>query len=203
MLDRFLPGVDRALVLKLVAFHTFVIAISNWLVQYKFGFFGHPIAVSAFTFPLVVVATDLTVRMVGKTTGRAVVALSFIPAIVASILVVLASGAPSSVALRIGFGSGLAYFIGTLLDVYVFQYFRERYNSWWIAPTLSSIVTTIVDTYTFFGTAFYKSANAFMAANWHIVATNHIIIKVLVGLLVIIPAYGVLLNYIQKKLAAK
>jgi uncharacterized integral membrane protein (TIGR00697 family) len=186
-----------------VAFHTFVIAISNWLVQYKFGFFGHPIAVSAFTFPLVVVATDLTVRMVGKTTGRAVVALSFIPAIVASILVVLASGAPSSVALRIGFGSGLAYFIGTLLDVYVFQYFRERYNSWWIAPTLSSIVTTIVDTYTFFGTAFYKSANAFMAANWHIVATNHIIIKVLVGLLVIIPAYGVLLNYIQKKLDAK
>jgi uncharacterized PurR-regulated membrane protein YhhQ (DUF165 family) len=60
-----------------------------------------------------------------------------------------------------------------------------------------------VDTHTFFGTAFYKSANAFMAANWHIVATNHIIIKVLVGLLVIIPAYGVLLNYIQKKLDAK
>ena len=203
MLDRFLPGVDRILVLKLVAFHTFVIAISNWLVQYKFGFFGHPIAVSAFTFPLVVVATDLTVRMVGKTTGRAVVALSFIPAIIASILVVLASGAPSSVALRIGFGSGLAYFIGTLLDVYVFQYFREKYNSWWIAPTLSSIVTTIVDTYTFFSTAFYNSANAFMAANWHIVATNHIIIKVLVGLLVVIPAYGVLLNYMQKKLNAK
>jgi uncharacterized integral membrane protein (TIGR00697 family) len=202
MLDRFLPGVDRALVLKLVAFHTFVIAISNWLVQYKFGFFGHPIAVSAFTFPLVVVATDLTVRMVGKTTGRAVVALSFIPAIVASILVVLASGAPSSVAVRIGVGSGLAYFIGTLLDVYVFQYFREKYNSWWIAPTMSSIVTTIVDTYTFFSTAFYKSANAFMADNWHIVATNHIIIKVLVGLLVVIPAYGVLLNYMQKKLNA-
>ena len=203
MLDRFLPGVDRTLVLKLVAFHTFVIAISNWLVQYKFGFFGHPIAVSAFTFPLVVVATDLTVRMVGKTTGRAVVALSFIPAIIASILVVLASGAPSSVAVRIGVGSGLAYFIGTLLDVYVFQYFREKYNSWWIAPTLSSIVTTIVDTYTFFSTAFYKSANAFMADNWHIVATNHIIIKVLVGLLVVIPAYGVLLNYMQKKLDAK
>jgi uncharacterized integral membrane protein (TIGR00697 family) len=203
MLDRFLPGVDRTLVLKLVAFHTFVIAISNWLVQYKFGFFGHPIAVSAFTFPLVVVATDLTVRMVGKTTGRAVVALSFIPAIIASILVVLASGAPSSVAVRIGIGSGLAYFIGTLLDVYIFQYFREKYNSWWIAPTLSSIVTTIVDTYTFFSTAFYKSANTFMADNWHIVATNHIIIKVLVGLLVVIPAYGVLLNYMQKKLDAK
>lgn len=200
MLDRFLPGLDKSLALKLVAFHTLVIAISNWLVQYKFGFFGHPIAVSAFTFPLVVVATDLTVRMVGKELGRSVVALSFIPAIVASMLVVLASGAPGITAVRIGLGSGLAYLIGTMLDVYVFQYIRERYSSWWIAPTLSSVVTTVIDTYTFFFTAFYKGANPFMADNWHIVATNHIVIKVIVGLLVVVPAYGVLLNYLQRKL---
>ena len=200
MLDRLLPGLDKSLALKLVAFHTLVIAISNWLVQYKFGFFGHPIAVSAFTFPLVVVATDLTVRMVGKELGRSVVALSFIPAIVASMLVVLASGAPGITAVRIGLGSGLAYLIGTMLDVYVFQYIRERYSSWWIAPTLSSVVTTVIDTYTFFFTAFYKGANPFMADNWHIVATNHIVIKVIVGLLVVVPAYGVLLNYLQRKL---
>jgi uncharacterized PurR-regulated membrane protein YhhQ (DUF165 family) len=200
MLDRLLPGLDRSLVLKLVAFHTLVIAISNWLVQYKFGFFGHPIAVSAFTFPLVVVATDLTVRMVGKELGRTVVALSFVPAIIASMLVVLASGAPGITAVRIGVGSGLAYLIGTMLDVYVFQYIRERYNSWWIAPTLASVVTTVIDTYTFFFTAFYKGANEFMAANWHIVATNHIVIKVLVGLLVVVPAYGVLLNYLQRRI---
>jgi len=200
MLDRLLPGLDRSLVLKLVAFHTLVIAISNWLVQYKFGFFGHPIAVSAFTFPLVVVATDLTVRMVGKELGRTVVALSFVPAIIASMLVVLASGAPGITAVRIGLGSGLAYLIGTMLDVYVFQYIRERYNSWWIAPTLASVVTTVIDTYTFFFTAFYKGANEFMAANWHIVATNHIVIKVLVGLLVVVPAYGVLLNYLQRRI---
>lgn len=200
MLDRFLPGLDKSLAVKLVLFHTFVIAISNWLVQYKFGFFGHPIAVSAFTFPLVVVATDLTVRMVGKELGRTVVALSFVPAIIASILVVLASGAPAITAVRIGVGSGLAYLLGTLLDVYVFQYIRERYNSWWIAPTLASVVTTVIDTYTFFFTAFYKGANVFMAANWHVVATNHIIIKVLVGLLVVVPAYGLLLSYLQRKI---
>ena len=200
MLDRFLPGLDKSLAVKLVLFHTFVIAISNWLVQYKFGFFGHPIAVSAFTFPLVVVATDLTVRMVGKELGRTVVALSFVPAIIASMLVVLASGAPAITAVRIGVGSGVAYLLGTLLDVYVFQYIRERYNSWWIAPTLASVVTTVIDTYTFFFTAFYRGANVFMAANWHIVATNHIIIKVLVGVLVVVPAYGLLLNYLQRKI---
>ena len=103
MLDRFLPGLDKSLAVKLVLFHTFVIAISNWLVQYKFGFFGHPIAVSAFTFPLVVVATDLTVRMVGKELGRTVVALSFVPAIIASMLVVLASGAPTITAVPVSY----------------------------------------------------------------------------------------------------
>lgn len=190
---------DRGLLAKLIVLHTFIIAISNWLVQYKFGFYGHPIAISAFTFPLVVVATDLTVRMVGKELGRKVVTWAFIPAIVASVLVVMASGAPASVAYRIGLGSGLAYFIGTMLDVHVFSYIRERYNQWWLAPTLASVVTTVVDTYTFFFTAFYRGANEFMAANWHIVATNHIIIKVIVGLIVVVPAYGLLLAYLQRK----
>ena len=116
--------------------------------------------------------------------------------------VVKLGGAPDSVAFRIGLGSGMAYFMSNLLDVYVFQYFRERYQSWWIAPTLSSIVSTFIDTYTFFFTAFYKGANEFMAANWFTVATNNSISKIIVSLLVILPAYGVLLSYLQKKIAA-
>jgi len=200
MLDRLFPGLDRSLALKLVAFHTFIIALSNWLVTFKFTIFDHTLAYAAFTFPLVVVATDLTVRLIGKDMGRAVVGLSFIPAIIASILVVYAGGAPSSVAFRIGLGSGMAYLVSTMLDVYVFQYLREKYSAWFIAPALSSIVSNIIDTYTFFGTAFAGGADEFMAANWHIVATNHIITKIVVSLAVILPAYGVLLNYIQKKL---
>jgi uncharacterized PurR-regulated membrane protein YhhQ (DUF165 family) len=200
MLDRLFPGLDRSLALKLVAFHTFIIALSNWLVTFKFTIFDHTLAYAAFTFPLVVVATDLTVRLVGKDMGRAVVGLSFIPAIIASILVVSAGGAPASVAFRIGLGSGMAYLVSTMLDVYVFQYLREKYTAWFIAPALSSIVSNIIDTYTFFGTAFAGGADEFMAANWHIVATNHIVTKIIVSLLVILPAYGVLLNYIQKKL---
>jgi hypothetical protein len=38
-----------------------------------------------------------------------------------------------------------------------------------------------------------------MAANWHIVATNHIITKIAVSLAVILPAYGVLLSFLQKR----
>ena len=201
MLDRILNGVDRALAYKLMLAHIIIIAVSNYIVQFKFDFFGAPIAWAAFTFPLVVVLTDLTVRLLGKQTGRAVITLAFIPAIIVSMLVVLAGGAPESVAFRIGLGSGLAYFMSNLLDVYVFQHFREKYaQTWWIAPTISSIVSTFLDTYVFFFAAFAYGANEFMAANWHIVATNNSISKVLVSLLVILPAYGVLLNYIQKNI---
>jgi len=203
MLDRILAGLDRALVTKLMIAHIAIIALSNYLVQFKFDLAGHPLAVAAFTFPLVVVLTDLTVRLLGKETGRAVIGLAFIPAIAVSILVVLAGGAPSSVAFRIGLGSGVAYFVSNLLDVYVFQYLREKFATWWIAPALSCVVSTFFDTYAFFFTAFAGGQNEFMAANWHIVATNQSITKIVVSLLVILPAYGVLLSYLQNKMAAK
>lgn len=201
MLEKILGGVDRSLAYKLMALHIIIIAISNYIVQFKISVFGHPLALAAFTFPLVVVLTDLTVRLMGKQTGRAVIALSFVPAVLVSMLVVKLGGAPDSVAIRIGLGSGVAYFVSNLLDVYVFQYLREKYSTWWIAPTLSAIVSTFIDTYAFFFTAFYKGANEFMAANWHIVATNNSISKILVSLLVILPAYGVLLGWLQKKIA--
>lgn len=200
MLNRIFEGVDRALAYKLMLAHIIIIAISNYVVQFKFTVFGAPLAAAAFTFPLVVVLTDLTVRILGKETGRAVIALAFIPAILVSMAVVKLGGAPDSVAFRIGLGSGMAYFISNLLDVYVFQYFRERYQSWWIAPTLSSIASTFIDTYTFFGVAFAGGADEFMSKNWHIVATNNSISKIVVSLLVILPAYGILLNHIQKRL---
>jgi uncharacterized PurR-regulated membrane protein YhhQ (DUF165 family) len=203
MLDKILNGVDRALAYKLMLAHIIIIAISNYIVQFKIDVFGNPLSIAAFTFPLVVVLTDLTVRLLGKQTGRAVIALAFIPAIIVSILIVLAGGAPESVAFRIGLGSGMAYFVSNLLDVYVFQYFREKYQTWWIAPTLSSIVSTFIDTFTFFGVAFAGGADEFMRDNWHIVATNNSISKIIVSLIVILPAYGVVLNFMQKKIAAQ
>lgn len=201
MFDKILNGVDRALAYKLMLAHVLIIAISNYIVQFKFSVFGAPLAWAAFTFPLVVVLTDLTVRLLGKETGRAVIALAFIPAVIVSMIVVKLGGAPDSVAFRIGLGSGMAYFISNLLDVYVFQYIREKFSTWWYAPTISAVASTFIDTYVFFFTAFAYGANEFMAANWHIVATNNSISKIIVSLVVILPAYGVLLSHLQSKLA--
>jgi len=199
MLSKFFDGVNKMVVARLVLFHTAVIAISNYLVSINFDLFGHPLTAAAFTFPLVIVATDLTVRLIGKTAGRAVVALSYIPAVAVSVAVILWSGAPESVAYRIGFASGSAYLVGTMLDVYVFQWVRERFTAWFYAPALSMIAANFIDTYTFFYVGFANGADEFMAANWDTVALNQSITKLVIGWIVFLPAYGVLLNMIQKK----
>ena len=201
MISKLLNGVDRSLVAKLVLFHTLVIAISNYLVTFTFELGGHPLTYAAFTFPLVIVATDLTVRLLGKELGRAVVAFSYIPAVVVSILVILAEGAPTSVAFRIGFASGTAYLVGTMLDVYVFQYIRERMTGWWWAPAISMVAANFIDTYAFFYVGFAGGADAFMAANWHEVAFNQALTKLVIGWAVFLPAYGVLLAYLKNKIA--
>lgn len=212
MLDKILGNVDRTLVRNLVILHTLVIAVSNYLVTIQFNVFPganlplfgeFPLAAAAFTFPIVVVATDLTVRLVGKEAGRAVVAMAIIPAIIASVLVLLALG--DEHAYRVGIASGSAYAIGTMLDVYVFQYIREKYTeAWWAAPAFSTIAANIIDTYSFFFVAFSGSTDAegnltWIGANWHIVAQNNTLTKIVVGLIVFLPAYGLLLSFLGEK----
>lgn len=191
--------ISRSLIIKLVLFQIFVITLSNWIVNYHFDFYNIIISYAAFSFPLIVVATDLTVRILGKETGRKVVGLSFIPAIIISILIVYIT-APLNVALRIGLASGCSYCISTILDIYVFQYFREKCRLWWIAPAFSSITTMFIDTYSFYFVAFYKNVGSAYEQGWIQAATNHAVVKIIICLIIVLPLYGVLLNYIQKKL---
>lgn len=189
--------IDKSMMLKLALLHVVVITISNALVSIPVEIAGIKLTWAAFTFPLVVLATDLTVRMLGKNIARATIAAAYPLAIIGSIAVVLAEGAPQSVALRIGFASATAYAVGTMLDVYVFQFLREKYKAWWLAPALSTVVANIIDTYTFFAVAFNNSADEYMAANWMEIAGSQVVIKIAVGLIVFLPAYGILLRYLN------
>ena len=192
-------NVDKSMLMKLVLLHVVVIIVSNALVAIPVEILGVKLTWAAFTFPLVVIATDLTVRLLGKTIARQTIAAAYPLAIIGSIAVVLAEGAPGSVAVRIGFASATAYAIGTMLDVYVFQYIREGFkNNWWLAPAVSTIAANIIDTYTFFAVAFNNSADEYMAANWVEIAGSQVVIKIAVGLIVFLPAYGILLNRLQK-----
>jgi len=192
------------MLMKLVILHVAVIVVSNALVGIPVEIFGVKLTWAAFTFPLVVIATDLTVRLLGKQIARSTIAVAYPFAIIGSIAVVLLEGAPTSVALRIGFASATAYAIGTMLDVYVFQHIREKWsNNWWLAPAVSTVAANIIDTYTFFFTAFSGSANEYMAANWMEIAGSQTVLKIFVGLIIFLPAYGVLLNQLQKKYKAQ
>ena len=193
--------VDRIMLAKLVALHIFVIVISNALVSIPVEILGVKLTWAAFTYPLVILATDLTVRLIGKGIARATIAAAYPLAIIGSIAVVLLEGAPASVAYRIGFGSATAYLIGCLLDVYGFQFVREKFTQqWWAAPALSMVFANFIDSYVFFSIAFQGGADEYMAANWPEIALSQSILKIVVGFIVFLPAYGLLLNFMKKRL---
>jgi len=192
--------IDKSMMIKLALLHVIVITISNALVAIPVEIAGVKLTWAAFTFPIVVLATDLTVRLLGKNIARATIAAAYPLAIIGSIAVVALEGAPMSVALRIGFASATAYAVGTMLDVYVFQYLREKYKAWWLAPAVSTIAANIIDSYTFFAVAFHNSADEYMAANWMEIAGSQTVLKIVVGLVLFLPAYGLLLKAISGKL---
>jgi queuosine precursor transporter len=93
----------KSAIAKLWIFHILVIAVSNYLVQFPQSFGGVSFTWAMFTFPLVVLATDLTVRLLGRGAARTVVGFAYIPAIAISVYLT---------DWRIGFASGTAYLVG-------------------------------------------------------------------------------------------
>ena len=193
----------------LVAFHVIVIIASNYLVQLPIDLFGFHSTWGAFSFPFIFLATDLTVRLIGKSEARRVVARAMIPALLASYVVsvlfhegrfngVGALGEFNTFVFRIAFASFSAYVLGQLLDVQVFDRMRRNYAQWWIAPAASSVFGQALDTAAFFSIAFWRSGNPFMAANWVEIALVDYVIKLAVSLLLFVPTYGVALSAIVR-----
>ena len=175
-----------------------IIVVSNILVSIPVNFYGFKITWAAFCFPLVIVTTDLTTRLLGKSFAQNIIGYSFPFAILSSVILIYLNDNPFSVALRIGIASGIAYAIGVLIDINAFQFIREKFSNWWIAPALSTIVSNIIDSYSFFFTAFYNSEDAYMAKNWFEICGTQTIIKILIGFVFFLPIYGILLNFLFK-----
>ncbi|MCL9782927.1 7-cyano-7-deazaguanine/7-aminomethyl-7-deazaguanine transporter [Vibrio sp. S4M6] len=194
----------------LVLFHLVVIASSNYLVQLPFTLFGFHTTWGAFTFPFIFLATDLTVRIFGAPMARKIIFLVMIPALAVSyfLSVVFFQGQFQGLqhlstfnlfVARIAAASFMAYLLGQVLDVHVFNRLRQS-KSWWVAPTCSTIIGNALDTLSFFSIAFYHSPNAFMAQHWKEIAMVDYSFKLLISLGLFVPMYGVLLNYLVKKL---
>ena len=194
---------NKKLLQFLVLLHIVIITLSNFLVSIPIEILGVKLTLAAFSFPLVVVATDLTVRLVGKSIARKTISFAFPFAIISSFLIIYFEQNIISIALRISFASSIAYAISILIDINAFQYFREKYSFWWVAPSLSTFVSNIIDTYSFFFTAFYNSDDTYMSINWLEIATNQLIIKIIIGFIFFLPLYGLMLNYLKKRISIK
>lgn len=193
----------------MVAFHIGIIAASNYLVQLPFTLFGFHTTWGAFSFPFIFLATDLTVRLFGKGPARTIILRVMFPALVVSyvVSVVFPRGGFAGVealsewnvfVARIALASFLAYVIGQLLDVQVFD--RLRQWAWWVAPVCSTVLGNLADTFAFFSAAFYNSTDAFMAANWVEIAAVDYVIKLAISLLFFLPLYGLLLAWLTRRL---
>ena len=191
------------LTLSLIAVHIFVIGISNYLVQFPIAVFGYEFTIATFTFPFIILATDLTVRLYKDKVARKIIIGAFIPAFFISLYFA---------DLRIAIASVSAYALGQFLDIFVFSRLRKQTNSledlslnknWYIAPAISTFFAQIIDTYIFYGFAFYNSSDEFMRDHWFSIATNDLLFKLLICYLAFLPFYGLILNLILSFLRKK
>jgi uncharacterized integral membrane protein (TIGR00697 family) len=83
--------------------------------------------------------------------------------------------------------------------VQVFNGLRRKRN-WWIAPAASTVLGNALDTLLFFSIAFYQSPDAFMAENWVEIALVDYTFKLIISLLLFLPAYAVLLKFLAGRL---
>jgi uncharacterized PurR-regulated membrane protein YhhQ (DUF165 family) len=132
-----------------VAAMVVVVTASNILVQFPVQFdlgpvhLGDILTWGAFTYPFAFLVSDLTNRHEGPATARRVVFIGFLVAIVLSIWLATP---------RIAIASGSAFLFGQLLDISIFQRFRNRY--WLIPPLSASLFGSLLDTAIFFTLAF-------------------------------------------------
>lgn len=206
---------QRKALFWLVLFHIVIIAASNYLVQHAFtitlpnGFEVHS-TWGALSFPFIFLATDLTVRIFGQHLARKIIFFVMLPALLLSyaLSVLFEHGAWTGwsalntfnlFVFRIALASFAAYVFGQIMDIFVFNKLRSL-KAWWIAPTASTLLGNALDTLLFFSIAFYASEDSFMAANWTHIALVDYGFKLLISIGLFVPAYGVLLNYLSRKL---
>ncbi|MEO1563875.1 MAG: queuosine precursor transporter [Pseudomonadota bacterium] len=143
---------QRGFILGVIAMGGIVVA-SNILVQFLFGQW---LTWGAFTYPLAFLVTDLMNRLYGPSQARRVVFFGFIVGILCSFIgtQIIGEFGPL-VTLRIAIGSGTAFLVAQLVDVFVFD--RMRQGAWWRAPLVSTLVGSTLDTAIFFTIAFSAS----------------------------------------------
>lgn len=149
-------------------FMIMLISISNHLVEIQISPW---LTWGAFSYPFTFLVTELTNRFYGPEVAQRVVYIGFVTAILLTF---------NFMNERIATASCLAFLVGQLLDIYVFNYFRNM--SWWVAPGIASITASLVDTLIFFSVAFGGQQ-----IEWVSLAIGDFIVKLGMDLCLLLP----------------
>ena len=167
-----------------------VVSLSNYLVQFPVNYMGLQdiFTYGAFSYPIAFLITDLTNRRYGKTIARKIVYIGFILGV--TLTLYFSTNFSNLISIRIAIGSGVAFIIAQLIDVQVFD--RLRKKIWFVAPLVSSLIGSCIDTFLFFSIAFYGTE-----VNWITLSFGDLFIKIFVALMMLIP-FRILLSRVRE-----
>ena len=157
-----------------------IVALSNYLVQFPIKYLNLQdlFTYGAFSYPIAFLITDLANRRYGKIIARKIVYIGFILGLVLTLC--FSTDFSNLISKRIAVASGTAFLIAQLLDVQVFDKLREKV--WYVAPLVSSLIGSFIDTFLFFSIAFYGTG-----VNWITLSFGDLLVKIFVALVMLIP----------------
>ena len=167
-----------------------VVTVSNYLVQFPVDYFGLQdfLTYGAFSYPVAFLITDLSNRRYGRNTAKKIVYLGF--ALGVFLTFYFSTNYSDLISIRIAIGSGTAFLTAQLIDVNIFDKLRNRI--WFMAPLMSSLIGSTIDTFLFFSIAFYGTG-----INWFTLSFGDLFVKIFIAFLMLIP-FRLLLSHIQE-----
>ena len=167
-----------------------VVALSNYLVQFPIDYFGlkNLLTYGALSYPVAFLITDLSNRRYGKNTAKKIVYLGFALGVI--ITLYFSTNFSDLISIRIAIGSGTAFIVAQLIDVNIFD--KLRHKIWFVAPLISSLAGSTIDTFLFFSISFYGTE-----VNWVTLSFGDLFVKIFVALAMLVP-FRLLLPHIQE-----
>ena len=167
-----------------------VVLSSNYLVQFPVHHYGlnEILTYGAFSYPIAFLITDLSNRRYGKEVAKKIVYLGFFLGVFLTFY--FSTNYDEIISIRIAFGSGIAFLVAQMVDVNVFDKLRKK--KWFVAPLVSSLLGSCIDTFLFFSISFYGTN-----FNWLTLSIGDLIVKIIVALIMLIP-FKILLLHIDE-----
>ena len=172
--------IEKKLFLLLALLMAIIVTLSNYLVQFPVNFFGlqNFLTYGAFSYPVAFLITDLSNRRFGKNIATKIVYLGFFYGVFLTFY--FSTNYSDLISIRIAIASGTAFLVAQLIDVNIFDKLRKKV--WYVAPLMSSLFGSIIDTFLFFSISFYGTG-----VNWFTLSLGDLAVKIFVALLMLIP----------------